>query len=195
MRTWRQRPLPRRALALLLVWALAAGPWALAAESRDLAVAPTPDFSGPWARVMYVNDGDTVTVRLEGRRELVRILGIDAPETEHSPKLARAAQRAGRGLDEEAALGRQARDRLKELTPPGTTVGLEFDPAVPQRDQYGRLLAYLRLADGRQAGALLVDEGLAQVYRHCGCALLADLSRRESQARARGLGLWATRRP
>jgi micrococcal nuclease len=177
---------------LLLVWTLAAGPWALAAGP---ALELSGGFSGPWARVLYVNDGDTVTVRLAGRRELVRILGIDAPETEHSPKLAHAAQRAGRTPEEEAALGRLARARLRELAPPGATVVLEFDPGAGERDQYGRLLAYLRLADGRQAGALLVDEGLARVFRRCGCRLLADLSRREAQARARGLGLWATRRP
>jgi micrococcal nuclease len=168
---------------------MAGAPPALAGEAQGLA-----------ARVLHVNDGDTLTVALEGRepgrrRELVRILGIDAPETGHSAKLARAAARAGRGLEQEAALGEVARARLAELAPRGATVLLEPDPGVPARDQHGRLLAYLRLPDGRQAGAVLVAEGLARVFRRCGCAQLQELTRLEGQARGRGLGLWAAPRP
>jgi micrococcal nuclease len=173
-------------LALLLCGLTAASPppAALAAEAQSLR-----------AQMLYVNDGDTVTVVLAGRRELVRILGIDAPETDHSVKLERAARRAGRSLEQEAALGRQARQRLAALAPPGAEVVLESDPDVAQRDQYGRLLAYLRLPDGRQAGAVMVAEGLARVFRRCGCGQLAELSRLERQARARGLGFWAGGRP
>lgn len=57
-----------------------------------------------WAVVLFVNDSDTITVRANGRKELVRLLGVDALETNHSNKLLRAAHKAGRTPQEEAHL-------------------------------------------------------------------------------------------
>jgi endonuclease YncB( thermonuclease family) len=37
------------------------------------------------ARVYQVNDGDTITLRLEGRKYRTRLIGIDAPETKQRP--------------------------------------------------------------------------------------------------------------
>ncbi len=177
-----RRPGPRgAALALLLILALLPAA-ATAAGER-------------WARVTYVNDGDTLTVRLDGRRELVRFLGIDAPETVHSQKLARAADLAGRSPAEEAVLGELARARLAELAPPGVRLRLAGDARAPRRDAHGRLLAYLYMPDGRMLNAIMVREGLARVFRRCGCQALEEFRDLERWARARGLGIWAAPRP
>ncbi len=145
---------------------------------------------GLWARVGRVNDGDTLGVRLAGRRELVRLLGVDSPETLHSPKLERAAARAGRSPAEEDRLGRQAREFAAGLLAPGQRVRLVLDPGAGPRDAHGRILAYVFLEDGRMLNELLVAEGQARAFRRCRCQRLPRLLELEDQARRRGLGIW-----
>jgi micrococcal nuclease len=94
--------------------------------------------------VTSVVDGDTIYVRLDnGRRERVRLIGIDAPE--RGTCLAAAATGLARRL---------AEDRR---------VVLRGDSTQDTRDRYGRLLAYA-WTNGRDLGYRLVDSGLARVY-------------------------------
>ena len=98
--------------SLIVVWALAqsATPcWAV-------------DFT---PRVIGVTDGDTVTVRHEGRPERIRLVGIDAPE--HGQPFGVLAKQAASVL----AFGQDVTVRA---------VG---------RDRYGRTLAEVVLSDGR----------------------------------------------
>jgi micrococcal nuclease len=174
-----RRPAPGPALALCLGLFLTLAWPALAAPPGD------------WAPVLFVNDGDTITVRHQGRKELVRLLGVDAPETVHSPKLERAAAQAGRPPREEARLGEVARDFVLKLLPRGHRVRLEGDPRAGARDKYGRLLAYVYLEDGRLLNELLLSAGQARVYRRCQCARLGRFQVWEAQARRERRGLWA----
>ena len=78
---------------------------------------------------------------------------INAPEI--SPRGARC--------EIERRLGLLARDRLRELMSGGfQTIPLGVEGA------YGRELATIRLADGREAGAVLVTEGLAKIFSTLG---------------------------
>lgn len=99
------------------------------------------------ATVKTVIDGDTIVVRIGGRDENVRLLGIDTPET-HKPDT---------GVE---CFGPEASDRLAALLPQGTTVRLVRD--VEARDRYGRLLAYVyRDSDGLFIDVTMVSEGYA----------------------------------
>lgn len=101
------------------------------------------------AVVVDVVDGDTVTVEAGGRREDVRLLGIDTPETVHPTKPVEC-------------FGPEASARTAQLLPPGTRVRLERD--VEPRDQYGRLLAYVRRVDDDLfVNLALVEGGFADV--------------------------------
>lgn len=171
----------RLALALALLLSLAGAPAAPAGET--------------WAPVLYVNDGDTITVGLNGRKELVRLLGVDTPETGHSRKLERAARQAGRSPGQEARLGGLARDYLAGLLPRGQRVRLQGDPGAGARDRHGRLLAYAYLEDGRMVNALLLQEGQARAYGRCQCAWQGRFQELEAQARRERRGLWAQGRP
>ncbi len=117
-------------------------------------------------RVAHVVDGDTFNCA-NGR--IVRVLLVDAPD-------------AGR-------FGAIARSALATLLPVGSTVALETD-SVP-RDDAGRTLAYVYLADGRMANTILVREGFAffkpsrENQRYA--ALLRDA---ENRARAERRGVW-----
>lgn len=59
--------------------------------------------------------------------------------------------------------GKQATKRLQQLT----AKGFRTQP-TGRKGRYGRALATIILPDGREAGAALVSEGLAKVYRSPG---------------------------
>jgi micrococcal nuclease len=127
------------------------------------------------AQVVRVVDGDTIVVRLGGREERVRYIGVDTPESvKPQTPIQCFAERAS-----------AFNARLVE----GRTVRLEQD--VDARDRYGRLLAYVR-ANGVFVNAELVRRGYARPLtvppnvRYAG-----RFARLASQARAAGTGLWS----
>jgi micrococcal nuclease len=128
------------------------------------------------AQVLRVVDGDTIRVRLDGRTERVRYIGIDTPE---SVKPGTAVQCfAKRASAANAALVA------------GRSVRLVTD--VEQRDRYGRLLAYVyREPDGAFVNARLVRDGYARTLtiapNVAHASELADLAR---AARRAHRGLW-----
>ncbi|MFZ9696204.1 MAG: thermonuclease family protein [Ilumatobacteraceae bacterium] len=100
--------------------------------------------------VVSVSDGDTFTVELAGRREKVRLIGIDTPETKHPTK----------GVQ---CWGPEASAFTTSLLGPGTKVRLVRD--AESRDRYGRLLAYVYLVDGNVfVNHELVRLGFARPY-------------------------------
>jgi micrococcal nuclease len=155
----------------------------LAAALAAMAVALLADRGGgggSGARVVRVIDGDTIAVSVDGGRERsVRLLGIDTPET-HRP-----------GTPIECG-GPQATQNMEALAQPGTAVRLEADPSQDRVDRYGRLLAYVRLPDGRLAEEAQLAAGWATVYVFAGRPVARDASFRRAQAgaRAAGRGVW-----
>jgi len=97
------------------------------------------------ARVTRVVDGDTIEVRIGGREEDVRLIGVDTPET---VKPDTPVQCFGE---------RASHFTKRRLT--GRRVRLVF--GVERRDVYGRLLAYVYL-HGRFFNPILVRRGLAR---------------------------------
>ena len=55
---------------------------------------------------------------------------------------------------------------------------------------YGRLLAYVYLPDGRLLNRMLLEQGLAAVYRKFTFRMKTDFLTAEQQARQAGIGLW-----
>jgi endonuclease YncB( thermonuclease family) len=94
-------------------------------------------------RVTCVVDGDTFWLR--GTK--IRVADIDTPEVSRP------------GCQREAALGRQATERLRQLLNAGR-FGLAVPPGGRSRDRYGRELRIV-VRDGKSIGAVLVREGLA----------------------------------
>jgi micrococcal nuclease len=97
--------------------------------------------------VTRVIDGDTFEIIDRGKKDRVRMIGIDTPES----------------VKPDAAVepyGREASCYTKKLIQ-GKMVRLEFD--VEKRDRYGRLLAYVYLEDGTLVNAKLLEEGLAAI--------------------------------
>ena len=125
----------------------------------------------PAGRVARVLDGDTITLT-DGRH--VRLVQLDAPETDEGECYAYEAERA-----------------LARLLPPGTEVEIETDPALDRRDRFGRTLAYV-LKDGTNVNLSLVREGAASVWFYEGDRgrYAAELLSAARKAKARRRGLW-----
>ncbi len=155
----------RALLAVTVVLALAALLAGCDGESRDQPAGGTP---GEPVTVTRVIDGDTMVIEGGDR---VRYIGIDAPEMPDE-------QLAGEATEQNR--------RLVE----GRVVWLEED--VRDRDDYGRLLRYVWV-DGTMVNAEMVRLGLAWSRSYppdTGHQALLD--RMEDEARAKGLGLWAS---
>jgi micrococcal nuclease len=154
----------RRLLALFLV--------CLAAAAAAATAQPAPERAFTLrGTVSYVVDGDTIAVRLDnGRRERVRLIGIDTPERGDclsARATAQAQQLAGR-----------------------RRVVLRGDASQHTRDRYGRLLAYAWIG-GRDLGYQQVASGLGRVYVYDRpFQRLSSYRRAEQLGRGRAENVW-----
>ena len=152
----------------------------LATTPSERATWPSPPSGAVAARVERVVDGDTFVATVGGRRERVRLIGVDTPETVDPD---RPVEPFGK---EASAFAKHVLD--------GATVRLAGD--VEPRDRYGRLLAYVWLPDGTFWNALLAAEGYAQLITIPPDVTYAGLFRRlVAEARSANRGLWAGRTP
>jgi micrococcal nuclease len=145
---------------------------------------PTPALQGV---VTWVYDGDTLKIDPIGK---VRLVGIDTPERESSRR-----DRYLEGLGISAARQRQIYQAAKEFNirhVKGQSVHLTLDS--PPRDRHNRLLAYVHMPDGRLLNRVLIEQGLAVVYRRFTFRMKEDFLVAEEEAQQNKLGLWANRR-
>lgn len=127
------------------------------------------------APVTRVVDGDTVAVRLDGREEKIRLIGVDTPE---SVKPGTPVQCYAKAASAET-------ERLVE----GRRVTLRYD--AERRDRYGRLLAYV-YRDALFVNAELVERGYARTLTIPPNVAHADqFARLAREARSEGRGLWS----
>jgi endonuclease YncB( thermonuclease family) len=124
------------------------------------------EFQG---RVVGITDGDTITVLHDGRPQVIRLHGIDAPETGQ-------------------AFGTRATQCAATLAFGKTVV-----VSVRGLDRYGRTLGDVTLPDGRRLNQELVRAGCAWWFRRY--SVDSRLANLEARARAGHRGLWADRDP
>jgi micrococcal nuclease len=162
----------RTALLLLSLAAVAAG------FGGQLGVlgAGGVEASSEGARVERVVDGDTVKVRIGGRLETVRYIGMDTPETK---KPRTPVQCYGKNASHE-----------NERLVAGQRV--ELTPGVEPRDRYGRMLAYVRRSrDGLFVNEALLKGGFARTLTIAPNDRYAPrFAAIEAQARLARKGLW-----
>lgn len=99
--------------------------------------------------VRRVIDGDTIEVKIGDKNEMVRLIGIDAPEmTDSSMKGLKATE---------------AKEKLEEILK-NKKVMLESDESQDNRDIYDRLLRYIYLEDGTLVNKEMIKTGLVEEY-------------------------------
>jgi micrococcal nuclease len=127
--------------------------------------------------VVAVIDGDTVKVRLAGRPdEKVRLIGVDSQELDDAREPVRLMAFLAK---------RFAFSRLYQAT-------VDLLPGPETRDDYGRLLAFVRTADGDMFNVTLVRQGFAFAFLKFPFdeSLRKELKAAETEARQAGRGLW-----
>ncbi|HVF74335.1 MAG TPA: thermonuclease family protein [Acidimicrobiales bacterium] len=170
-------PLLRRRKPLTVLVALLAGLAAVAGTCARGESSPAVPHEPGTAVISRIVDGDTLRVRVGGRTEAVRLIGIDTPES----------VKPGTPVE---CFAKEAAARLGELVPPGTQVRLERD--VEARDRYGRLLAYVfRRHDDLFVNVALARDGFANVATYPpNVAYTSDFVAAVADARRAERGLW-----
>ena len=140
-------------------------------------LAPQPGSSQRW-EVANVVDGNTLTVRAEGKEDRIRLCGINAPELSQP-------------------VGNDAREKLRSLI---SAAGNQLIVVPSERDRNGLLLAevFVSAGKGTEEEKLLnyemVQAGMARHYKEysdrCpnGSEILADA---EKEAKSKQVGLWS----
>jgi len=130
------------------------------------------------ATLVYISDGDTIGVDVDGTEERVRLIGIDTPETKKPDTPVQC-------------FGPEATAYTTSLLPKGTRLHLERD--VEARDPYGRLLAYVyRVDDGMFVNLQIISQGYARPLTIPPNVAHADeFVAAARSAEAGNVGLWA----
>ncbi|MFM8775020.1 MAG: thermonuclease family protein [Actinomycetota bacterium] len=158
-----------RAVAVGLVALLAAG---CSPGSREAGVQ-----QGPYPVVRTV-DGDTIRVVREGQEIVVRLIGINTPETVAPDRPVEC-------------FGPEASERTKQLVT-GQKVWLEYDEVTGETDKYDRTLAYVWLTPDQMLNEELVREGYAEERTYeDGYRYQDRLRDAEEAAQGAGAGLWS----
>lgn len=135
-------------------------------------------FNEASVTVTKIYDGDTIEVSFSGKRETVRLIGIDTPEIK------------GKYTKETEFYGMESKEYLESLLPLGTEVLIEIgeDP----RDPYNRLLAYIRLKSSKTTiNEQLLKNGYAKtLFIKPNIRYQSSFLKAEKEAKRKGLGLW-----
>ncbi|WP_028550337.1 thermonuclease family protein [Paenibacillus sp. UNC451MF] len=121
-----------------------------------------------------VVDGDTFEIKKDGKKEKVRLIGVDTPETKkaNTPVM---------------FYGKEASDYTQKRLE-NKTVELEWD--VEKRDQYDRYLAYVWIGD-ELYNRTLVQEGYARMATFPPNVKYVDQFKKDQEAaRKQQKGLW-----
>lgn len=134
--------------------------------------------------VVNVIDGDTFDIDISDdryERTRIRLLGIDAPET---------------GGEESGVMyyGPEAAEFAKKLIFV-KSLTIYLDSPNPTRDKYGRLLAYVKLPDGRFLNEVLLAEGYAYADSRFGHNFFNKYRQLQAGARSGQKGLWRIVKP
>jgi micrococcal nuclease len=129
------------------------------------------------AKVLRVIDGDTIEVNLNGKRETVRLIGIDSPEVLTKEK-------------SNQCFGQEAFDKAKEILN-NKDIVLEPDSTQGERDSYNRLLRYV-FVDGLSFNEFMISEGYAKEYtfKNNVYKYQSEFKDAERKARLNRRGLW-----
>lgn len=125
-------------------------------------------------KVLRVIDGDTIEIELYGKREKVRLIGVDTPETVDPRKKVQF-------------FGKEASNYTKSRLE-GQEIELEFD--FNPRDKYDRLLAYVWL-DGANFDLELIRLGYARAYLRFPFRYFKEFEKAGKEAIRNKVGMWA----
>lgn len=150
----------------------------LSALTLQSLIASPVEAQQPLFKVLKVVDGDTITVDVRGKKETVRLLGIDTPESVDPRKPVQCFAKEATAKTKSFVLGQNVR--------------LVDDSTQGNRDKYSRLLRYVYLPDSRATfvNGEMIKQGYAFSFRQYPTKFLDKFNSLEKYAREHNLGLW-----
>jgi len=127
-------------------------------------------------QVVSFDDGDTIVVDMQGRKEQIRFIGVDTPETKDPRKPVQC-------------YGKEASIFTKQIIGE-QPVRLEADPKSSNRDRYDRLLRYVYLPNGTLLNQLLVSEGYGFAITGFPFTKMEEFINAQEHAKSNQKGLW-----
>ena len=127
---------------------------------------------------LSANDGDTLSVQMNGEKKRVRLLMIDTPEMNYDK-------------GEPMPYAEEAKAFTIDLLENAQSVELLFDKG-PETDNYDRLLAYIYV-DGVMLQEALLEEGLAAVryVNEPNNSLEKQFRAIQEEAEEKGVNIWS----
>ena len=126
-------------------------------------------------------DGDTIAVKMGGKVETIRFIGIDTPET-HKPNTPVQCYGPAAAAYTKSRIG-------------SSNVRLVSDSLGTNRDRYNRLLRYVYLPDGTNLNQQIVANGYGFYYPYFPFSKSGAFKADEQAAIAAHKGLWGSCTP
>jgi micrococcal nuclease len=129
-------------------------------------------------QVLKVVDGDTLTIDYNSKRQTLRLIGINTPETVDPRRPVEC-------------FGKEASDKAKELME-GKHVRIELDSTQGTYDTFQRLLTYVYTEGGTFVNKYMIEQGYAYEYTYDEpYKYQTEFKEAERQAKSSNRGLWA----
>ncbi len=152
------------------------------AHPKSSGQAETSDFEKYHEKiftVVKVVDGDTIDIDIPDgnyNHTRIRLWGVDTPETKNRETIVMYFGPEASEFTRESAFEKQ--------------VTIFLDEGKNTRDKYGRLLAYVKLPDGRFLNEVLLSEGFAYADTRFQHSFYYKYKQLEASARSQKKGLW-----
>lgn len=144
---------------------------------EDFAISTAREAQPGLYRVESFEDGDTISINMNGTIERIRFIGVDTPETKDPRKPVQCFGKAASAFTK----------NLIGYNP----IRLEADPLNTNRDRYNRLLRYIYLPDGRLVNAEIIRQGYGFAYTSFPFTKSEEFINYQTEARQAGRGLWS----
>ncbi len=169
-----------KTLLITLTLALTFNPSLLLAQTTSTVPITTQTAqSSKLYKVVRVVDGDTIDVMISGKKERIRLIGVNTPETVDPRKPVEC-------------FGKEASNKAKSLLT-GKKVFLEKDDTQGDKDKYGRLLRYVLLSNGTNVNLSMIKDGYAYEYTYdLPYKYQVEFKSAQKQASDQKKGLWGS---
>lgn len=128
--------------------------------------------------VVRIIDGDTVVLKIDGKDETIRLVGINTPETKDPRKPVEC-------------FGYEATNKAKELLE-NQRVTFTADPTQDIRDKYDRLLGYIHTENGVFFNFEMIKQGYAYEYTYnTSYQYQNEFKQAQNEAQKEKRGLWS----
>ena len=146
----------------------------------------------PGYQFLSVEDGDTIVIDFNNKKQRVQLIGIDAPENTINPKINLDASRKQIGISYLLEMGNLAAKNLNKLLKNNPKVYLQGN--LEKTDKYGRLPALVINEKGESLNQKMVETGYAILLTRFPVSdnLRESLKQAQNRAQAKKLGLWKT---